>query len=77
MAEFTLGNGKRYRAELTLGWLESFAGNDMIAAEFAKAGFTDVQVEGTGESRTATGVWSRETMEVKLPDQVTGVVLVA
>lgn len=74
MAEFKLDQGKRYRASLTLGWLESFAGNDMVAAEFAKAGFTEVVVEGSGESRTAEGVWCRETMEVKLPEQVSEVV---
>jgi len=77
MYTFTLAQGKRYRATLTLSWLESFAGNDMVAGEFAKAGFTDVVVQGSGESRTAEGVWSGETMMVSLPGQVTDVVEVA
>ena len=70
MPEFTLGQGRRYRATLTLGWLEQIAGNDRIAAELAKAGFGDVVVQGDGETRVAQGVWTRESQEVALPEQV-------
>ena len=70
MAEFTLAQGKRYKATLTLGWLEQIASNDQIASEFANAGFGDVVVEGSGDTRIARGVWSRESMQVSLPDQV-------
>lgn len=70
MAEFTLGHGKTYKATLILGWIEQIASNDMIAAEFAKAGFGDVVVEGSGDTRIAQGVWSRESMQVSLPEQV-------
>lgn len=77
MAEFSLGQGKRYRATLTLGWLEQIAGNDRIAAEMAKAGFANVEVEGEGETRVAQGVWTRESKEVSLPEQVTAIVEVA
>lgn len=71
MADFTLTEGRRYRAALTLGWLEQLAGNDMIAAELSRAGFTDVSVEGSGDARTAEGTWSRESQQVRLPEQVT------
>jgi hypothetical protein len=77
MASFTLTHGQRYKAMLTLGWLESFASNDMIAGELAKAGFTGIEVEGSGENRVAHGVWSRDTMNVPLPEQVTDMVAVA
>lgn len=77
MADFTLTRGNRYRATLTLGWLEQLAGNDMIAAELMRAGFTDVSVEGAGEARTAEGVWSGESQQVPLPEQVTDLVEVA
>lgn len=77
MAEFTLSSGKRYRATLTLGWLEQITGNDRIAAELAKAGFSNVVVEGDGETRVAQGVWTRESQAVALPEQVAELVEVA
>jgi hypothetical protein len=77
MASYTLAEGQRYRATLTLGWLESFASNDMIAAQLATAGFAGVAVTGSGESRVAEGIWSRETTSVALPEQVTDLVALA
>lgn len=77
MAKFTLATGKRYQATLTLGWLEQIASNEQIAGEFAKAGFGDVTVEGSGDTRIAEGVWTRESMEVSLPEQVSDVVELA
>lgn len=77
MAEFTFGQGKRYRATLTLGWIEQIASNDMIAAEFAKAGFGEVVVQGEGETRLAQGTWTGASREVDLPGQVVDVVEVA
>lgn len=71
MAKYTLGHGKSYKATLTLGWIEQIASNDQIAGEFAKAGFSDVVVEGSGETRIAQGVWSGESMQVSLPEQIT------
>ena len=70
MPDFTLGQGRRYRATLTLGWLEQIAGNDRIAAELAKAGFSEINVQGDGETRIAHGVWTRESQAVALPEQV-------
>ena len=77
MAQFTLTQGRRYRATLRLGWLESIAGNDRIAAELAKAGFGEVEVEGAGDTRIAQGVWTGESTDVKLPEQVAELVEVA
>ena len=77
MPEFTLGQGKRYRATLSLGWFEQIAGNDRIAAELAKAGFGEVSVEGDGDVRVAQGVWTRESQAVSLPEQVAELVEVA
>jgi hypothetical protein len=51
--------------------LEQFAGNDMIAGELAKAGFAEVSVEGAGETRFASGTWTRDSQPVSLPEQVT------
>jgi hypothetical protein len=77
MATFKLSKGQRYRATLMLGWLEQMAGNERIAAEFSKAGFEDVVVEGSGDSRVAEGVWRGESMMVALPEQVAEVVELA
>ena len=77
MAQFTLIQGRRYRATLSLGWLEQFAGNDMIAAQLTGAGFGNVEVEGSGDTRVAVGSWNRESQDVPLPEQVVEVVEVA
>ena len=46
MPKFTVHKGKRYRAAISLGWLEPLAGNDMVAQQIADAGFTEVEVKG-------------------------------
>ena len=68
---YTLQRGRRYRATLALGFLESFAGNATIAARFMALGFSDVKVAGEGATRYAEGVWNAEetTLSV-LPPQV-------
>lgn len=73
MADFKLTKGQRYQATLTLGWLESFAGNDLISGELERAGFGNVVVTGEGETRVAEGVWIGESTDVSLPHQVTDV----
>ncbi len=55
---FTVHHGRRYRAVLTLGWLEQFATNRMVAEGFMHAGFADVAVTGIGEHRIVEGCWS-------------------
>ena len=57
MATFTIRQGKRYRATITLGWLERWASNEMIADKLHDAGFTDVKVEGSGGTRQAEALW--------------------
>jgi hypothetical protein len=57
MATFTVRQGKRYRATITLGWLERWASNEMIADKLHDAGFTDVKVEGSGGTRQAEALW--------------------
>lgn len=77
MTTYTLARGQRYRATLTLGWLEQIAGNDMIAGELARAGFEHIDVTGSGDTRVAEGTWTGESQEVKLPEQVTDLTMLA
>jgi len=53
MPKFTVHKGKRYRAVISLAWLEAFAGNDMVAQQIADAGFTEIEVRGEGSEREA------------------------
>lgn len=77
MPDFTLENGKRYRATLSLGLLEKLASNDRVAEELRDAGFSDVSVTGSGKIRIATGVWSRDTVTGPVPGRIKEVVMIA
>jgi peptidoglycan hydrolase-like protein with peptidoglycan-binding domain len=58
-AVFTLHQGKRYRATVTLNFFEQFASNETIEEMLKTAGFTDVRVTGDGTTRVAKGRWMR------------------
>jgi hypothetical protein len=60
MPIFTVHQGKRYRATITLGFLERFASNDTIADKLREAGFTEVTVTGSGGTREAEAIWPKE-----------------
>jgi hypothetical protein len=68
---YTLQRGRRYKATLILGLLESLASNATIAAKFMALGFGDVKVTGEGATRYAEGVWNaEETTLPVLPRQI-------
>ena len=73
MATFTVRQGKRYRATISLGWLERWASNDTIAERLRAAGFTDVIVSGSGATRVAEGGWSAADASAEMPAQITQV----
>jgi hypothetical protein len=77
MSLFTVRRGQRYRATITLGVIEQFADNEMIAGRLAEAGFTDVQVSGEGGTRVAEALWPNDDTEAPLPPQVTEIAEVA
>ena len=52
MATYTVRKGRRYRATIALGLLQSVASNDMIADRFREAGFADVEMKGLGRTRS-------------------------
>lgn len=74
---FTLQRGKRYRSTITLGFIERLFDNDVIAAKFREAGFTDVTVTGQGEIRHAEGVWSGDDIRPTYPPQISDITEVA
>lgn len=73
MSHFTVRQGQRYRATLSLGMLESLASNDMIATRLTEAGFADVAVEGRGAIRYATATWPHDDTSAAMPKQVVAV----
>jgi hypothetical protein len=73
MPRFTVEKGKRYRARINLGLLQSIASNDMVAEKLRDAGFTDVVVVGSGSARTAEGVWPRDSASADIPDEVSDI----
>jgi len=66
--------GKRYRATITLGWLERWAGNETIAERLRAAGFSEVSVSGSGATRMAEAVWAGPDATGDMPAQVTEVI---
>lgn len=74
MAAFTVHEGKRYRATISLGMLERFASNDSIAERLRAAGFSDISVTGAGPTRSAEALWPGADTSAELPKQITRVV---
>jgi hypothetical protein len=74
MAVFAVRQGKRYRASISLGMLERFASNDIIAERLRAAGFSDISVAGSGARRLAEALWPGADTSAELPKQITRVV---
>ena len=74
MATFTVRQGKRYRATISLGWLERWASNETIAGKLRDAGFTEVVVQGSGGTRTAQALWPGPDATAEMPTQITEVI---
>ena len=55
--EFTVREGKRYRATLALNSVERLADNGLIARRFRALGFSKVRVSGAGAMRRVEGFW--------------------
>ena len=74
MAIFTVRQGKRYRATISLGFFERWASNETIAEKLRAAGFSEVTVTGSGGTRTAEAVWPGPNATGEMPSQITEVV---
>ena len=73
MSTFTVRQGRRYRATISLGMLQSFASNTTIGDKLCALGFTEVEVNGEGETRTAEGLWTLDDATAPLPPEITSV----
>lgn len=74
MAIFTVHQGKRYRATVTLSGIERWASNEMIAERLRTAGFSEVNVSGLGTTRVAEALWPGADSTAEMPAQITEVV---
>ena len=71
--EFTVHQGKRYRATLALNSVERLTNNALIARKFRALGFSKVRVSGAGAVRRVEGVWRRKDASATLPRQIVAV----
>ena len=71
--EFTVEQGKRYRATLSLKSVERLADNELIARKFRALGFAKVHVSGSGATRKVEGVWPGKDASAPLPRQIVAV----
>ena len=70
MRQFTVHQGKRYRATISLNWLERLASNEIIAQTFRDVGFSEVQVSGQGNTRSADGLWAAADATADIPTRI-------
>ena len=73
MTTFTVRQGKRYRATISLGMLERLASNHTIAEKLRAAGFSDVTVTGSGAVRMAEALWPNPDATAQMPNQIAAV----
>ena len=71
--DFTVHQGKRYRATLALNSVERLTDNALIARRFRALGFSKVRVSGAGAVRRVEGVWPRKDASATLPRQIVAV----
>ena len=71
--EFTVEQGKHYRATLSLTSVERLVDNELIARKFRALGFSKVHVSGSGATRRVEGVWPRKDVSTPLPSQIVAV----
>jgi hypothetical protein len=77
MADFTVQQGKRYRAKIALGLFERLVSNATIESRLREAGFSEIAVSGSGSTRYAEALWPRPDTTATIPDQVSSIVEVA
>jgi hypothetical protein len=70
---FTVRQGHRYAATVTLNWIEQAASNDVIRQKFIDLGFRDVTATGSGGMREVQGLWTGADATVELDPHLSNV----
>jgi hypothetical protein len=70
MAQFTVYQGKRYGATISLNLVERLASNEMVAQKFRDLGFSEVRVSGRGGTRSAHALWPLQDATAEIPPQI-------
>lgn len=70
MPTFTVHQGRRYRATISLNWLEQLASNETVAQKLRDVGFSDVHVSGRGGTRRAEALWPVRDASAEIPAQI-------
>ncbi|MGA1048226.1 MAG: hypothetical protein ACO3UU_09460 [Minisyncoccia bacterium] len=68
--EYTLEQGKRYKAIIELTGFETWATNEMVAQKLYDYGFSEVKVSGDYDTRVAEATWSKRDMTGEIPEQI-------
>jgi len=74
MAQYTVRKGKWYIARISLSGFNRFATNRMVAAKLEDVGFANVEVEGSGGIRLATGYWPLDDATAEQPEEIVDIV---
>jgi hypothetical protein len=74
MATYTVHKGKWYLARISLSGFNRFATNGMVAAKLENAGFTHVEVQGSGRMRLAIGYWPSDDATADKPIEIVDIV---
>ena len=73
MPTYTVQKGKRYKATIALGFVQSWFSNATVAGKFQEVGFTEVEVSGSGRSRLGKGSWPHPDASAEIPSEITSV----
>jgi len=70
MPKFTVETNKSYLATIRLTGFEVMATNYQVGQKLNDLGFRNVEVNGDGDLREASGTWLGVNTTVELPEQV-------
>ena len=73
MTNFTVRRGRRYRATISLGLLESLAGNELIADRLRAAGFEKSVSRDGVQFVMPKRLWPNDDARAEMPYQVSSV----
>ena len=73
MPMYTVRKGRRYQATIQLGFFQSVASNQTVAAKFREIGFDEVEVTGSGRRREGKALWPKEDATASIPAEIVAI----